>query len=105
MIAAIEVLAALPGPRWLVLGDMGEVGERGPEFHAEIGAFARRRGIDTVWAAGPMSAHAQAARHFADVPALVAALPQGPDAASVLVKGSRFMAMERVVKALKEGCA
>jgi UDP-N-acetylmuramoyl-tripeptide--D-alanyl-D-alanine ligase len=103
VLAAIEVLAALPGPRWLVLGDMGEVGARGPEFHAEVGAVARRRGIETVWAAGAMSAHAQATRHFADVPALVAALREAPPAASVLVKGSRFMAMERVVKALKEG--
>jgi UDP-N-acetylmuramoyl-tripeptide--D-alanyl-D-alanine ligase len=105
MIAAIDVLAGLPAPRWLLLGDMGEVGERGPEFHAEIGAYARRRGIDTVWAAGAQSAHAQATRHFADVPALIAALAQAPQAASVLVKGSRFMAMERVVKALEEGRA
>ena len=105
VIAAIDVLAALPGPRWLMLGDMGEVGKRGPAFHAAVGAYARRRGIDTVWAAGAMSVHAQPARHFADVPALVAALHEGPAAASVLVKGSRFMAMERVVKALKEGQA
>ena len=105
VLAAIEVLAALPGPRWLVLGDMGEVGERGPEFHAEVGAFARRRGIESVWTAGALSAHAQATRHFADVPALLAALPEAPAAASVLVKGSRFMAMERVVKALQQEAA
>jgi UDP-N-acetylmuramoyl-tripeptide--D-alanyl-D-alanine ligase len=36
--AAIDVLGGLPGPRLLVLGDMGEVGDRGPEFHAEVGA-------------------------------------------------------------------
>ncbi len=105
VLAAIEVLAALPAPRWLVLGDMGEVGERGPEFHAEVGAFARRRSIETVWTAGTLSAHAQATRHFADVPALLAALPEAPAAASVLVKGSRFMAMERVVKALQQEAA
>jgi UDP-N-acetylmuramoyl-tripeptide--D-alanyl-D-alanine ligase len=39
--AAIDVLATLPAPRWLVLGDMGEVGDQGPAFHAEVGAYAR----------------------------------------------------------------
>ena len=110
VLAAIEMLAALPGPRWLVLGDMGEVGERGPEFHAEVGARARERGIEAVWTAGPLMAHAaracgDAARHFETVDALLAALPQAGMAASVLVKGSRFMKMERVVQALQAGTA
>jgi UDP-N-acetylmuramoyl-tripeptide--D-alanyl-D-alanine ligase len=103
VLAAIRVLASLPGPRWLVLGDMGEVGEQGPEFHGEVGAAARELGIETVWTAGTLSAHADATRHFADVPSLVSALDEAPAAASVLVKGSRFMAMERVVQALKSG--
>jgi UDP-N-acetylmuramoyl-tripeptide--D-alanyl-D-alanine ligase len=101
--AAIDVLASLPGPRWLLLGDMGEVGSQGPQFHAEVGAHARASGIDQVWAAGALCAHAGAHRHFADVPALLQALPQAPAAASVLVKGSRFMRMERVVQALQGG--
>ena len=101
MLAAIDVLAALPGPRWLVLGEMGEVGERGAEFHAEVGAAARARGIETVWTAGTLSAHALAKRHFADAAAVVAALHEAPAAASVLVKGSRFMKMEQVVQALQ----
>lgn len=101
MIAAIDVLAELPAPRWLLLGDMGEVGTRGPEFHAEVGAYARARGIEHMWSAGTLAAHAQATRHFDDVPALLAALGDAPAVASVLVKGSRFMAMERVVAALK----
>ncbi len=106
VLAAIEVLAALPGPRWLVLGDMGEVGAQGPQFHAEVGARARERGIEAVWAAGALCAHAGAHRHFNDVAALLAALPEAPAAASVLVKGSRFMKMEQVVQALqKEGHA
>ena len=101
VLAAIDVLAALPGPRWLVLGEMGEVGERGAEFHAEVGAAARARGIETVWTAGTLSAHALAKRHFADAAAVVAALHEAPAAASVLVKGSRFMKMEQVVQALQ----
>jgi UDP-N-acetylmuramoyl-tripeptide--D-alanyl-D-alanine ligase len=53
-----------------------------------------------VWAAGALCAHAGAHRHFASVADLLAALPQGPAAASILVKGSRFMKMEQVVHAL-----
>ena len=102
--AAIDVLAALPAPRWLVLGDMGEVGEQGPEFHREVGAYAKERGIESLWAAGVQSASTAApfagARAFADVDALIGALGEAPAAASVLVKGSRFMRMERVVAAL-----
>jgi UDP-N-acetylmuramoyl-tripeptide--D-alanyl-D-alanine ligase len=105
--AAIDVLAAMHAPRLLLLGDMGEVGDRGPAFHAEVGAYARERGIDHLWCAGAMSADAARAfggdaRHFADVPALIAARQELPAAASVLVKGSRFMQMERVVQALQE---
>ncbi len=102
VLAAIEVLAAMPGPRWLLLGDMGEVGTQGPHFHAEVGARARERGIEHVWAAGDLSAHAGAHRHFKDTSALVAALHEAPDCASVLVKGSRFMKMEQVVQALQK---
>ena len=102
--AAIDVLATLPAPRWLVLGDMGEVGDQGPAFHREVGAYANERGIDALWAAGAEAANTAApfagARVFADAPALVAALAEAPPFASVLVKGSRFMAMERVVAAL-----
>jgi UDP-N-acetylmuramoyl-tripeptide--D-alanyl-D-alanine ligase len=107
VLAAIDVLAALPGPRWLVLGDMGEVGSQGPAFHAEVGAHARARGLEHLWCVGALSAHAAraavgAARHFDTVEALLQALPaQGPQALSVLVKGSRFMRMERVVQALR----
>ena len=106
--AAIEVLAAMPAPRLLLLGDMGEVGDRGPAFHAEVGAYARERGIEHLWCAGAQSAAAadafgSGARHFESVPALIAARAGLPAAASLLVKGSRFMAMERVVQALQEG--
>ena len=105
--AAIDVLAGLAAPRALLLGDMGEVGARGPEFHAEVGAYARERGLEHLWCAGALAAHAArafgpAARHFADAPALAAALGGLPAVASILVKGSRFMRMERVVQALQD---
>ncbi len=99
--AAIDLLASLPAPRWLVLGDMGEVGSQGPQFHAEVGAHARARGIHCVWAAGALCTHVGATRHFDNTAALVAALHQAPAAAAVLVKGSRFMKMEQVVQALR----
>ena len=106
--AAIDLLAAMHAPRLLLLGDMGEVGDRGPAFHAEVGAYARERGIDHLWCAGPQSAAAAraygpSARHFADVPSLLAARGDLPAVAAVLVKGSRLMQMERVVQALQGG--
>ena len=102
--AAIDVLVGLPGPRWLVLGDMGEVGDQGVAFHAEVGAYAKERGIETLWTVGKLCTHAadafQGARHFDDVASLIAALAQAPACSAVLVKGSRFMKMEQVVAAL-----
>jgi len=107
VLAAIDVLASLPAPRALVLGDMGEVGHQGPAFHAEVGAYARRQGIEVLLALGELSAHAVQAfgaggRHFATWDALQGGLAGAlGGAASVLVKGSRFMRMERVVQALQ----
>ncbi|NDP40765.1 MAG: UDP-N-acetylmuramoyl-tripeptide--D-alanyl-D-alanine ligase [Rhodoferax sp.] len=103
--AAIEVLATLPGPHLLVLGDMGEVGDQGPQFHAQAGDQARALGIESLFTLGELSkATAKsfgAGCHFADMPALQAAvLAELPRVGSVLVKGSRFMKMERVVEAI-----
>lgn len=106
--AAIDVLAACRGLRVLVLGDMGEVGERGPQFHREIGAYARERGVERLLALGAASAEAvdafgAGAAHHVDVASLVAsAAALMGDEVTVLVKGSRFMRMERVVDALAE---
>jgi UDP-N-acetylmuramoyl-tripeptide--D-alanyl-D-alanine ligase len=103
--AAVEVLAELPAPRLLVLGDMGEVGKQGPEFHAEVGAYAADRGLDALYTLGELSRHASeafgSAQHFADMDSLLAvAQAQVGQFQSVVVKGSRFMKMERVVQAL-----
>ncbi|MBL0422216.1 UDP-N-acetylmuramoyl-tripeptide--D-alanyl-D-alanine ligase [Ramlibacter sp. AW1] len=103
--AAIDVLAELPGPQLLVLGDMGEVGTQGPQFHAEVGHYARERGIPHLFTLGEQSG-AMGGRHFDDIEQLVAAA-RGclPRVQSVLVKGSRFMRMERVVEALVAAAA
>ncbi|MGF6857849.1 UDP-N-acetylmuramoyl-tripeptide--D-alanyl-D-alanine ligase [Paraburkholderia sp. CI3] len=107
MRAAIDVLASRESPRVLVMGDMGEVGDNGPAFHREIGAYAKERGIDALYAMGDASrdactAYGAGAHHVADVGALVAQLQQAGfgAAATLLVKGSRFMQMERVVDAV-----
>ena len=99
--AAIDVLAACPAPTVLVLGDMGEVGERGTEFHREIGSYASAKKISHLFALGEATRHTVEAfggggRHFERVDDLVAAIK----GKTVLVKGSRFMQMERVVAAL-----
>ncbi len=104
--AAIDVLAAAPGRTVLVLGDMGEVGDDGPDFHSEIGRYARDRGVGSVLALGESTAHTvaaygQGARHYATLEDLLEALGRMRDpGATILVKGSRFMQMERVVAAL-----
>jgi len=103
--AAIAVLAQAPGTRVLVLGDMGELGAGAAQLHADIGRFARASGIQRLLTLGELAAHAARAfgdggRHFARIEDLLGeiegALAPG---ATLLVKGSRFMQMERVVKA------
>jgi UDP-N-acetylmuramoyl-tripeptide--D-alanyl-D-alanine ligase len=107
--AAVEVLMQSPGKRLLVMGDMGELGAAGEELHAEAGANARRAGVDQLFALGPLSQAAvrtfgPRGRHFDDIDALCAALePQLTADTTVLVKGSRFMRMERVVQRFVNG--
>jgi len=101
--AAIDVLSKAAAPRVLVMGDMGEVGTQGREFHEEIGAYARDKGIETVLVTGELAAHIKGAnvRHFENFGDLLSAVEAAvsPDA-TVLIKGSRFMKMERVVQHL-----
>jgi UDP-N-acetylmuramoyl-tripeptide--D-alanyl-D-alanine ligase len=106
MRAAIDVLAAASGTRWLVMGDMGEVGAAGPAFHREIGAYAREQGVTRLYATGDLAREAVAAFGAGatlvdDVPSLALLLQREAHAGvTLLVKGSRFMQMERVVAAL-----
>jgi UDP-N-acetylmuramoyl-tripeptide--D-alanyl-D-alanine ligase len=108
MRAAIDVLAGQPGRRLLVIGDMGEIGPDGAALHEEVGAYARERGIDGLLALGPLAAGAcrafgRAGHHFADSDSLIDALRSQLDSqTTVLVKGSRFMRMERIVDAITE---
>lgn len=109
MRAAIDVLAACPAPRILVVGDMGELGEGAAQLHREVGVYARAAGIESLYATGPLSmatveGFGEGGRHFTDCNVLVKALRQAMSAeTTVLVKGSRSARMERVVEALQQG--
>jgi UDP-N-acetylmuramoyl-tripeptide--D-alanyl-D-alanine ligase len=106
MTAAIKVLQQAPGRRWLVMGDLAELGDAAASLHAEVGDRARTAGIDKLWCCGPLSRSAVDAfgpqgRHFEDRQALAGALIQAVAAGdTVLVKGSRSARMEQVVAAL-----
>lgn len=109
--AAIDTLLLAGGERWLVLGDMAELGDEARSLHAGIGARARTSGVDRLFAVGPLALAAVEAfgpngAHFADKPSLIAAL-QGQLHAGVtcLIKGSRSAAMEQVVAALSDAAA
>jgi UDP-N-acetylmuramoyl-tripeptide--D-alanyl-D-alanine ligase len=104
--AGIDVLAATVGRKVLVLGDMGEIGEASGQYHDEIGGYAKSQGVDSLLAFGDASQQAvrnfgEGARHFCDIEKLIAAVNKelGPET-TVLVKGSRFMKMERVADAI-----
>jgi UDP-N-acetylmuramoyl-tripeptide--D-alanyl-D-alanine ligase len=105
MRAAIAVLAQAPGKRLLVLGDMGELGPEAPRLHADIGAAARAAGIERLFSLGELSAHTArafgaGARHFPRIEEMLAEIEIALEPeVTMLVKGSRFMQMERVIKA------
>ncbi len=108
MRAGIDVLAATIGRKVLVLGDMGEIGEAAGQYHDEVGGYAKSAGVDVLFALGDASAIAarnfgDGARHFRKIEELIEALrPELTANTTVLVKGSRFMRMERVADAISQ---
>ena len=107
--AALALLAQQPNARWLVFGDMGELGAGALHAHREVGLEARHRGIDRLFGIGPQAREAVAAfgaggSWYPDALQALEALAQldGADA-TVLVKGSRFMQLDRLVDALVAG--
>lgn len=109
MMAAIDVLTGFGPETLLVLGDMGEVGSDAPARHQEIGAYAREKGIRTLYTLGEQmqlasKAFGPGAQHFTSVEELIAAVRTAlTPSATVLIKGSRFMRMERVADGLEAG--
>ncbi|MGC0152828.1 UDP-N-acetylmuramoyl-tripeptide--D-alanyl-D-alanine ligase [Chromobacterium vaccinii] len=108
MKAGIDVLAGLPAPRCFVMGDIGELGEGAPALHAEVGEHARARGIEQFFALGEVSRRAATAfgaagQGFDSIDELLECLDSRlASGTAVLVKGSRFMRMERVVEHLMQ---
>ncbi len=104
--AGLAVLRSFPGRRWLVLADMAELGGAGAGYHEEAGRLAREAGVECLYATGELARLAaaefgDAGRHFGARGELIQALGRElPEGASVLVKGSRSMGMDQVVKAL-----
>ncbi|MCW9012689.1 MAG: UDP-N-acetylmuramoyl-tripeptide--D-alanyl-D-alanine ligase [Gammaproteobacteria bacterium] len=106
--AGLEVLSDMPGERWLILGDMGELGENSERLHFDVGVKASESGVNRLLATGPNSKSAVKAfgeygQHFETQDELITFLQQHLHAdMSVLVKGSRFMQMDKVVAAIVE---
>ncbi len=104
--AAAEFLAALDGQSWLVLGDMGELGADAARLHREVGIVVKNAGVDRLFGTGELSryvteAFGDKASWFDSIDALIDALRVAVTSdVNLLVKGSRFMRMERVVEAL-----
>jgi UDP-N-acetylmuramoyl-tripeptide--D-alanyl-D-alanine ligase len=105
--AALQVLASRAAPRWLVLGDMAELGPEGEHLHEQAGRLAREAGVQRLYCSGSLSvatarAFGEGGHHLDDIEALIDVLRRTlPGDATVLVKGSRSAAMERVVQALR----
>ena len=108
MKAAIDVLANHSGAKIFVMGDMAELGDASADMHKEIGAYAKQKGITQLFAMGDMTAHsvqafgAQALHFSALQDCVTAAAKTMQKDVTVLVKGSRFMQMERAVDALEQ---
>ena len=104
--AGIDVLAATVGKKILVLGDMGEIGDMTGQFHDEVGGYAKSQGVDRLLALGDSSALAAhnfgaGGRHFKKIEDLIGSLiDELTPETTVLIKGSRFMRMERVSDAV-----
>ncbi len=107
--AGIDVLIDMPGEHWLVLGDMGELGEEERRLHFDAGLKARVGGVTCLLAVGDASRHAveafgSNAHFFQDKASLIKYIKENqPEELGILVKGSRFMKMEEVVESLIEG--
>ncbi|MBC7984450.1 MAG: UDP-N-acetylmuramoyl-tripeptide--D-alanyl-D-alanine ligase, partial [Candidatus Obscuribacterales bacterium] len=107
--AGLDTLQSLGGRRWLVLGDMLELGTGADELHSQIGAYARETGIEHLWAIGPRSkfavkAFGKGGMWFDSIEELITAVQSAlAPSVTVLIKGSRANKLERVAGALSIG--
>lgn len=108
VLAAIDLLAGLPGYRVLAFGDMGELGQEAHSLHRKVGEHAKARGLDAVLTVGPLSAltaEAAGGQHFADKASLCQRLTQLAEQQphlTLLAKGARSSRMEEVIEFMKQ---
>lgn len=106
-VAALDVLSQSKGQHWLALGDMGELGDTAEKLHTEAGEQARLSGVERMFTLGELSQKATesfgvGAQHFTDQKQLIKIIKNELDRdVTLLIKGSRFTHMERVVQALE----
>jgi len=104
----LTVLSQYPAPRWLVLGNMYELGEQSANLHKQVGQSALHLGIERLWTLGDLAYHATEsfgnnALHFHEHEPLISALKTAlttQQGITLLIKGSRGMQMEKIVQAL-----
>ena len=107
--AGLDAFRSFTGARWLVLGEMKELGDSSDELHAEVGRYARQAGVERVLAVGERARYAveafgEGAEWFTDVDALIQAAQSSlRSGVAVLIKGSRANRLERVAAALTGG--
>ena len=107
--AGIKVLSELPGKHWLVLGDMGELGDDERRIHFDVGMKARTAGITRLLTIGKASRHAvdafgENAENFNTKNELVSFIKEHQsEELGILVKGSRFMHMEQIIESIMKG--
>jgi UDP-N-acetylmuramoyl-tripeptide--D-alanyl-D-alanine ligase len=108
LLAALDVLKHIPTKRWLVLGDMGELGTNAGHFHESAGRYARDKGVERLFTIGQLSRHAtesfgDGACHYDSIDKLSDVIrKEVTDDLTILIKGSRAMHLERVVNVLVE---
>ncbi|WP_369526806.1 UDP-N-acetylmuramoyl-tripeptide--D-alanyl-D-alanine ligase [Dubosiella newyorkensis] len=108
--AAIDTLLALPAQKHIaILGDMLDLGNEERKLHASIGKYAKEHGVDQLYTYGPLSV--ESAKAFGENGAsfqtkeeiVQALLPVLQEDCVILIKGSRAMAMDTIVKQLTAG--
>ena len=102
VMAAISLLATVGSPRTAVLGDMLELGDASVDYHREVGRHVQACGIERLLCVGDLARHfivgdEAEAQHFSDVDALIGSAPAFSENETVLVKGSRGVALDRFV--------
>ena len=104
MEAALDVLKAAAGRKVCIFGDMLELGENAPAFHARIGDYANKCGVDRMLTIGALAKNAAFDPNDAydSVDSLLTALPSLlKDGDTILVKASFGMHLNTVVDAIK----